>query len=107
MSQKITSIPTSLFSSDDGNIWKTGKADLMDKWYDDVVLRPKLPEHNVSKTLYIRDAMCAVQGLGPSQQGRFEDFGHTYKDGTKVYLKLADTIVEVFEWYDNNESVKE
>ena len=60
----------------------------MDKRYDDVVLHAKLTE------------------LGNSQQGTFEDFGHTYKDGTKSCLKLVDTIVEVFDQYYNNESVK-
>ena len=49
--------------------------------------------------------MCVVHGLGPSQLGTFKNVVLLMLQ--MVVLNLASPTVEVFDWYDNNKSVKE
>ena len=102
----ITSIPSSLFH-EDGQMRKTRKDDLAHKLEEKVTSEVILPAGNASETIYIRDAMAIIQSINGDQFKTFDNLAAAYMHGLLQCFSEANTVVDVYDRYDNMESVKQ
>ena len=106
MSQPITSVPTLIFH-EDGTMRKTNKAELLGKLEDGVESLQRLPQdHDISNAVYIRDAMAAIQAMKGDSFRSFDVLALQYMRNLLSCFSQANTVVEVFDRYDNEQSVK-
>ena len=102
----VTAIPTGLFH-EDGQMRKTKKDDLAHKLEEKVKSEVNLPHGETSNTVLIRDAMSIIQSMNGDQFNTFDDLGNGYLQGIKKCLTMANTMTDVFDRYDKEDSVKE
>ena len=62
--------------------------------------------HSKQNTVYVRNAMTIVQSLQPRVGATFNTLASGYADGVMKVFAHADTVVDVFDRYDNPQSVK-
>jgi hypothetical protein len=62
---------------------------------------------NVSETIYIQDAMAIIQSINGDQFKTFYNLAATYMQGLLQCFSEANTVVDVYDRYDNMESVKQ
>lgn len=105
LNQPVTSVPTSLFH-EDGSMRKTTKAELLHKLEDFGAGVRTLPKHDVSATIYKRDAMTVLQIMPGDKHTSFQQLASVYMESLLRCFREADLVVEVFDRYDNKESVK-
>lgn len=112
LSFPVTSVPAALFH-DDGAMRKTNKAELLHileaKVSADVKsctdhARQSQPDSGV----YIRDAMAELQAMGMAVQNfhTFEELAASYMRKLLAMTRYAVTIVDVFDQYNNSDSIK-
>ena len=85
---------------------KTTKAELLYKLEENGLGVKLLPKHVVSFTVYIRDAMAVLQMMSGDKHASFQQLANIYIDTLLPCLRDADTVVDVFDSYDNKVSVK-
>ena len=103
--QPVTSVLTSLVHTD-GSLRKTTKAELLHKLEETGPGVKLLPKHVVSSAIYIRGAMAILQMMPGDKHASFQQLANVYMDTRLHCFRDADTVVDVFDRYDNKKSVK-
>lgn len=108
MSRPMSAVPPALFH-EDGTMRKTQKADLLHTLERNATSTPAsdgLDTFEEEATVYIRDAMAELQMLRGNDYRTFGDLAAAYLEKMVVSFQKAHTVVEVFDRYDNPDSVK-
>ena len=66
----------------------------------------KIPKFTKKKTVYIRDTMAVIQSMNPEAGKTFNRVADTFMHGVMKVYEHADTVIDVFDHYDNMSSVK-
>ena len=92
---------------EDGSIRKTTKAELLFKLKENGPGVKLLPEHVVTSIIYIRNAMAVLQMMPGDKNLSFQQLANLYTTARLHCFTASDvdTIVDVFDRYDNIESV--
>ncbi len=109
-SYPIGAVPTSMFD-EYGMMRKNTKSDLCDKLESEVQANivhkmESLPHYPRDRSVYIRDTMSIIQGLVTKTGDTFNDIANRFADQMLKCFANADTVIDVFDRYDNVESVK-
>jgi len=105
LSRPIGPVPVSIFHPD-GTMRKTNKAELGHQLEAQADKVTELPSCTRSGTVYIRDAMAAIQMMAGDKFHTSDELAAAYlKHGMKRFDK-AGTSIDVFDRYDNSDSVK-
>ena len=105
LSHPVGPVPSALFH-DDGSMRKTTKSELGHKLEADVSKVTELPQHDKTSCVYIRDAMVAIQMMPGDSYSTFDSLASAYQRNLLVEFDKADTVFDVFDRYDNENSVK-
>jgi hypothetical protein len=105
LSHVVGPVPSSIFKVD-GAMRKPTKSDLAHKLEANVEKVTTLSDFNKAHSVYIRDAMSVIQMTDVQNGQTFSDVAKRYKQNLLSGFKKADTIVDVFDRYDNDDSVK-
>lgn len=105
LSYPIGPVPVSLFH-EDMTMRKTNKADLAHKLESETTCVEHLPQFDKSLTVFIRDAMATIQAIKPQPNCTFNDIANNYVSTLVKGFNQADTIIEVFDRYDDPNSTK-
>ncbi|MES9879249.1 MAG: hypothetical protein ABW185_00005 [Sedimenticola sp.] len=105
LSRPVTSIPTALFH-EDGTMRKNTKADLTHKLEEHGTGITCIPVHAAASTVYIRDAMSILQAMTGDVYKSFDQLADSYMASLLRHFNGADTVIEVYDRYDNKDSVK-
>lgn len=105
LSLPVTSVPTALFH-EDGTMRKCQKSDLMKHLETKACSMPNLPAYDKSKTYVIRDAMAELHKMKGSAHRTFESLGATYLNNLCKAFDVAETVVDVWDRYGEENSVK-
>ena len=89
----------------DGTMRKANKAELDDQLEAQVERVSELPQSTTSTTVYIREAMVVIQMMG-YQFNSFDALALPYFKQLLIGFQKTYTVVEVFDRYDNDNSVK-
>ena len=98
-------VPSALFH-DDGSMRKTTKSELGHKLEADVSKVTELPQHDKTSSVYIRDAMAAIHMMPGDSFSTFDSLASAYQRNLLVEFDKADTVFDVFDRYDDENSVK-
>lgn len=104
LSHPITSVPTSIFH-EDGKMRKTTKSELLHEFELDVTSPNTIPAA-IGPSVYIRDAGGAVQTMNGCNYDNFNGLGEAYLKTLALHLQEAQVVVDVFDRYDDPDSVK-
>ena len=105
MSHPIGSVPLSLFN-EDGSLQKTNKSDLA-LYLESLVDISDMDETTTSNVIYIRDGMAVLHSLSAETCTTFDDLVFKYIRGVISDMSIADIVIDVFDRYDVQHSVKE
>ena len=105
LSHPVGPVPSALFH-DDGSMRKTTKSELGHKLEADVSKVTELPQHDKTSCVYIRDAMAAIQMMPGDSYSTCDSLASAYQRKLLVEFDKADTVFDVFDRYDNENSVK-
>ena len=105
LSHPVGPVPSALFH-DDGSMRKTTKSELGHKLEADVSKVTELPQHDKTSSVYIRDAMAAIQMLPGDSYSTFDSLASAYQGNLLVEFDKADTVFDVFDRYNDENSVK-
>ena len=98
-------VPMVIFHAD-GTMRKTKKAELGHQLEAQVERVSELPQSTTTTTVYIRDAMAFIQMMAADQFNSFDALTLSYFKQLLIGFQKADTVVEVFDRYDDDNSVK-
>ena len=98
--------PFSAIVHADGTMRKTNKAELDHQLEAQVERMSELPQSTTSTIVYIRDAMAVIQMMGGYQFNSFDALALSHFKQLLIGFQKADTVVEVFDRYDDDNSVK-
>ena len=105
LSRPIGPVPLSIFHPD-GTMRKTNKAELGHQLEAQVDKVTESPSCTRSTTVYVRDAMAVIQMMPGNTFRTFDDLAAAYLRHVMKGFDKANTVIDVFDRYDNNESVK-
>ena len=105
MSHPVGPLPTSMFH-DDGSMRKTSKAELTHQLEMEAAKCSNLNYFANQNSIYIRDAMAILQMMDAGSFRSFNELASSYAVQLLKSLSSADTIVDVFDRYDYQNSVK-
>ena len=105
LSHPIGPVPISLFH-EDGTMRKCTKAELGQKLEEAIVSQETLPARDKCSTIYIRDSMAVIQMIKGNNFETFNDLGAAYLRQLIGCFDRALTVVDVFDRYDVQDSVK-
>ena len=106
LSYPITSVPSSLFH-DDGALRKNNKSELahiLENLTEQSNIASETKE-GVSCNALIRDAMAELHVIG-GNGGTFGDLANRYFKKIMYHMNTYDTVIDVFDQYDETNSVK-
>ena len=90
----------------DGTMRKTSKAELGHQLEAQVERVSELPQSTTTTTVYIRDAMAVIQMMAGDQFNSFDALALSYFKQLLIGFQKADTVEEVFDIYDDDNSAK-
>ena len=99
----VMAVPTALFH-EDGIIRRTKKDDQTHK-LEALYVLPQSPGISPANTVFIRDALVSIQGMNVDNFRTFDDLGRVYLDILGQRFGVADTLVDMFDRYDDPNSV--
>ena len=105
LSHPVGPIPSAIFH-EDGAMRKSTKAQLGLKLEETVPKVSMLPQHPQATSVYIRDGMNVIQTLPGENFSSFENLAKAYQEHLLTGFSKANTVVDVFDRYDNDNSVK-
>ena len=105
LSHPVGPIPSAIFH-EDGAMRKSTKAQLGLKLEETVPKVTMLPQHPQATSVYIRDGMNVIQTLPGEHFSSFENLAKAYQEHLLTGFSKANTVVDVFDRYDNDNSVK-
>ena len=101
----IGEVPISMFH-EDGMMRDTAKSKLgaiLENHGDKIT---ELPKGDPKSTVYIRDGMAVLQSMKPSTTDTFDKHASSYMSTMLKGFEKAHTVIDVFDRYDNEKSVK-
>ena len=104
----IGPVPGALFD-EFGAMRKTTKSDLgkkLEKEVEESVVFGQLPQFARERTVYIRDAMCLIQCITPANGSTYNGIANDYNAGVMHSFAKGNTVIDVFDRYDNENSTK-
>ena len=105
MSHPIGSVPLSLFN-EDCPLRKTNKSDLA-LYLESIADISDMDETTPSNVIYIRDGMAVLHSLSAETCTTFDDLVFKYVRGVISDMSIADIVIDVFDRYDVQHSIKE
>ena len=105
LSHPIGPVPTGLFH-DDGTMRKCTKAELGHKLEELTSKQAELPDYHPLSTVFIKDAMATIQAINGNRFKTFGDLAYEYMASLAREFNKAATVIDVFDRYDNENSVK-
>ena len=105
MSHPIGSVPLSLFN-EDGSLRKTNKSDLA-LYLESLADISDMDETTTSNVIYISDGMAVLHSLSAETCTTFDDLVFKYVRGVISDMSIADIVIDVFDRYDMQHSIKE
>ena len=105
LNHPIGSVPVALFH-EQGSQRKTVKSEL-GAYLESKCDNDTPFERDVNHTVYIRDAMSIIHAMPVQTCTVFDDIGALYIQGIARSMQRAHTIIDVFDRYDNEMSIKE
>ena len=99
----VMAVPTALFH-EDGIIRRTKKDDQTHK-LEALYVLPQPPGISPANTVFIRDALVRIEGMNVDNFRTFDDLGRVYLDILGQRFGVADTLVDMFDRYDDPNSV--
>ena len=105
MSHPIGSVPLSLFN-EDGSLRKANKSN-MALYLKSLADISDMDETTTSNVIYVRDGMAVLHSLSAETCTTFDDFVFKYVRGVISDMSIADKVIDVFDRYDVQHSIKE
>jgi hypothetical protein len=105
LSYPIAPVPMSIFHAD-STMRNTNKADFRHQLENQSETIFELPESSKHTTVYIIDAIYVIQIMDGDKFNSFDTLPASYYRHLLTGFQKAETIIEVFGRYDENNSVK-
>ncbi len=100
LSHAVGAVPLSMFH-EDGQIHRNQKPDLGVKLEKSMEMCTELPPFSKQNTIVIRDAMSIVLMIDGNTYSLFSNLGDTYLDHLLKGSYFGNTLIDVFDRYDD------